>query len=264
MNILLTNDDGLAADGLQVAYKALVAQGHQVTACAPDRERSAHSQSVTIGQPLGAQATTMPDGAIGYAISGTPADCSRLGFTTLAPPPLDLVISGVNNDSNLGYDANYSGTVAAALEAAGQGLSALAVSVERSDHYDWATVAEIVVEAVQRFPGWEIPKGVMVNLNIPAIISDPRWVWTAINPTPAPDSYLKLQAYEKGCSQYTRLRQEENCPATDDSDLALFRAGRITLSPIVPVATYQPALKRLRNAHQDDNTSGTLRSQKSL
>ncbi|MDR2443789.1 MAG: 5'/3'-nucleotidase SurE [Deltaproteobacteria bacterium] len=263
MKILLTNDDGLSADGLQVAYRALTADGHKVTACAPDRERSAQSQSVTIGRPIEAKAMTMTDGSIGYAVSGTPADCSRLGFTTLVPEPVDLVISGINNDSNLGFDANYSGTVAAALEAAGQGIPALAVSLERSGEYNWDMATDILLEAVRLYPDWDIPKGVMVNLNIPAVISDPIWVWTLLNPTPAPDYYRKYPGNNNGSAQYARLRQEETCPASDDSDLAFFRAGRVTLSPIVPVATFLPALQRLKNAQQPTDNC-PHRTQKSL
>ncbi|MDR1608246.1 MAG: 5'/3'-nucleotidase SurE, partial [Deltaproteobacteria bacterium] len=159
MRVLLTNDDGIQSDGLLSAYQALRSAGHQVTVCAPDRERSAQSQAITLRAPLEVKPRTLPDGAIGYAITGTPADCSRLGFTMLVPEPVDLVISGINNDFNLGYDVNYSGTVAAALEAAGAGYLSIAASLERSSNYDWLGAGAILMDVVENLPQWSIPIG---------------------------------------------------------------------------------------------------------
>jgi 5'/3'-nucleotidase SurE len=241
VNILLTNDDGLAADGLVAAYTALVARGHRVTACAPDRERSGQSQAVTLRVPLEVTAKPMPDGAEGYAISGTPADCSRLGFAVLAPGPVDLVISGINNDCNLGYDANYSGTVAAALEAAGAGLPSLAVSLECSNPFHWEAAAGILVEAAERHAEWGIPPGVMVNINIPSEIADSAWAWTTLNQAPSPDDYLPA-----GPMSWIRRRLEGGLAVAKGSDIDLHRQGRVTLSPIAGVAHDGPTLARLQ------------------
>ena len=93
MHILLTNDDGLLAPGLLAAYAGLKGRGHQVTVCAPDCQRSASSQSVTLRKPSKVAPWAMPDGALGFAVYGTPADCTRLGFSVLAKEPVDLVIS---------------------------------------------------------------------------------------------------------------------------------------------------------------------------
>ncbi|MDR1112038.1 MAG: 5'/3'-nucleotidase SurE [Deltaproteobacteria bacterium] len=246
MHILLTNDDGLRADGLMAAYRALSGAGHRVTACAPDRERSAQSQSVSLYSGLSVQEVAMPDGATGYAVSGTPADCSRLGCTTLAEPPVDLVMSGINNDSNLGYDANYSGTVGAALEAAAMGLPALAVSLARSDGPDWPGAAALAVRAVALFPGWDIPGGVLVNLNIPSRITDPAWVWAPLNLI-AVSEYYRVEAGPDGARLFMRARLEDESPAQPGSDVDLFRQGRITLSPLGPVRTERQTLSRLQD-----------------
>jgi 5'-nucleotidase len=248
VRILLINDDGLEADGIRTAYAALTAAGHQVTACAPDRERSAQSQSVTLREPLKVVSVVMSDGAVGYAVSGTPADCSRLGFTALAQPPIDLVVSGINNDTNLGFDANYSGTVAAALEAAAAGYPALAASLERAASYDWDSAGRILAKVVEALPAWRLPPGVAINLNIPARIADPQWVWTTLNPVPPMDYYLKENRADGGCD-YRRLRIEESCPAEPDSDLALCRLGRITLCPLVSVSHHAELLQRLKAEH---------------
>jgi 5'-nucleotidase len=249
LNILLTNDDGLAAHGLGHAYRALTARGHKVAACAPNRERSGSSQSITLGRLLGAKPMTMPDGAVGWSVDGSPADCARLGFTLLAPWEVDLVVSGINDDLNLGYDANYSGTVAAALEAAGAGLPALAVSLERpgaghSGDGDWLEAAAILADAAELMPGWDIPAGVMVNLNIPCPIRDPEWVWTTLNPHASLDFYTEVSP-EAG-SGWLRRRDESMCQVDDGSDLAWNREGRVTLTPLVPTAHHARTLDRLR------------------
>jgi 5'-nucleotidase len=240
MNILLTNDDGIQAPGLLAAYRALTARGHRVTACAPEREMSYRSQSVTIGSPLSAREVPMPDSAAGYAVSGTPADCARLGFTVLAPKP-DLVLSGINSDTNLGYDANYSGTVAAALEAAGAGWPALAASLERSAGQKWDLAAEIVVRAAEAHASWAVGPGIIVSLNIPTEISDPRWVWAPVNPVPVPDSYRTDEA-----GRYVRVRREDECPALPGTDLDWCRRGRVTLTPLSAVTSDLSVLARLQ------------------
>ncbi|MDR1871634.1 MAG: 5'/3'-nucleotidase SurE [Deltaproteobacteria bacterium] len=252
MRVLLTNDDGFAAEGLISAYKALKAAGHKVTVCAPDRERSAQSQSVTLRVPIEVRERPLPDGDLGFAISGTPADCARLGFTTLAPKPVDLVVSGVNNDFNLGFDVNYSGTVAAALEAAGAGYKAIAASLERSDAYDWNLAGSILIKVINNLSAWAIPKGVALNLNIPSQPTDLELVWTKPDGRAAPDTYHQ-ELGPDGLGLYTRLRGDPLwfLDAEPDTDLALARSGRITLSPLISVRAHTPTLSRLLATSKD-------------
>ncbi|MDR1043957.1 MAG: 5'/3'-nucleotidase SurE [Candidatus Adiutrix sp.] len=252
MHILLTNDDGLMAPGLLAAYEALKARGHQVTACAPDSQRSASSQSVTLRRPIKAAPWAMPDGALGFAVYGTPADCARLGFSVLAREPVGLVVSGINDDSNLGFDINYSGTVAGALEAASAGYPALAASLERGAGYDWKRAVHILVAVVDSLSSWNLPQGVAVNLNIPDKLSTSRneWFWTRPHPSPAED-YYEGEPHPDGSVLYRRLRGPAKAvagadePGRPDSDVAHALAGHITLSPIMPHACHEPTLKRL-------------------
>jgi 5'/3'-nucleotidase SurE len=252
MRILLTNDDGIGAPGLLAAYRALTARGHKVVACAPGREMSFKSHSVTLAAPLRTRLVAMPGSAsglevLGLEVDGTPADCARLGFTVFFPGP-DLVVSGINSDTNLGYDANYSGTVAAALEAAGTGLPALAASLERSGDPDWASASGIVVRAAEAYASWGIPPGVAVNLNIPRVVRDPGWVWAPLNPVPVPDEYLPGPGGNPpGGAEYDRVHREDECPAAPGSDLALCRLGRVTLSPISAISSHEPTLARLKS-----------------
>ncbi|UQZ88797.1 5'/3'-nucleotidase SurE [Deltaproteobacteria bacterium Smac51] len=248
LHILLTNDDGLMAPGLLAAYAALKGRGHKVTACAPDCQRSAASQSVTLRSPIKVAPWEMPDKALGFAVYGTPADCARLGFTVLAKEPVDLVVSGINDDYNLGFDINYSGTVAAAIEAAAAGYPALAVSTQRADEIDWKTATHILVAVVDNLSSWSIPQGVAVNLNIPAELTTSRneWFWTRPHPAPA-DDYYESEPHPDGSVLYQRLRGAnlEQAPGDEDTDLIHAGQGHITLSPIMPHGFHTATLGRL-------------------
>lgn len=251
------------APGLLAAYTALKERGHQVTACAPDGQRSACSQSVTLREPIKVAPWGMPDGALGFAVYGTPADCARLGFSVLAKGPVDLVISGINDDLNLGFDINYSGTVAGAIEAAAAGYPALAVSVERTNVYDWKRAVHIVIAVVDNFSSWNIPQGVAVNLNIPDKLSTGRndWFWTRPHPAPA-DDYYEGEPHPDGSVLYQRLRgsalelisdSERDNPSTD---VAHARLGHITLSPIMPHGCHEGTVTRLEADNKPSAPAG--------
>lgn len=170
LRILLSNDDGIFAPGILALKKALDAEGHQVTVCAPDRPRSASSHAITLHKPLRAVETRLPDGSIGWAVSGTPADCALLGLDAIcAETGIDLVISGINHGPNLGWDVIYSGTVAAAMEAVILGFPAIAVSTtsyERDLHYD--TAARFIArELVPKVAEHGLPRNTLLNVNVP-------------------------------------------------------------------------------------------------
>src|SRR5205809_7386993 len=130
LDVLLTNDDGIEAEGLQTMRRALArVEGLRLAVIAPDGNRSAMARSITTRRPLWVKEVKFADGTVGYATDGTPVDCVRLarlglveGFTA------ELVVSGINHGANLGDDITYSGTVAAALEAIVLGLPGIAVS----------------------------------------------------------------------------------------------------------------------------------------
>lgn len=240
------------APGLLSAYAGLKERGHKVTVCAPDSQRSAASQSVTLRRPIKVAPWALPDGELGFAVYGTPADCTRLGFSVLAKAPVDLVVSGINDDLNLGYDINYSGTVAGAVEAAAAGYPALAASLERSAEFDWKRAVHILVAVVDNMSSWSIPRGVAVNLNIPDRLSTGRneWFWTRPHPTPSED-YYEGEPHPDGSVMYQRLRDRANELVTadeqenPDTDVAHSRNGHITLSPITPHGVHEAVLRRL-------------------
>src|SRR5690242_16118393 len=142
INVLLTNDDGIEADGLQAMRRALAGlDGVRLAVIAPDGNRSAMARSITTRRPLWVTEVPFADGTVGYATDGTPVDCVRLAHLGLVEGFVaDLVVSGINHGANLGDDITYSGTVAAAFEGIVLGLPAVAVSQQpRGAKLDWTS-----------------------------------------------------------------------------------------------------------------------------
>ncbi|MCP4104782.1 MAG: 5'/3'-nucleotidase SurE [Desulfobacteraceae bacterium] len=168
MNILLTNDDGIYAEGLW-ALNSHLAKRHSVTIVAPDREKSAVGHGITLHEPL-CVSGVYPEHR-GYAVNGTPADCIKLGILEIADSRPDMVISGINPGTNLGSSMNYSGTVAAAKEAALYGFPAIAVSVHvpPGSVPDYEYPACLAADIAQRVFERGLPFGTILNVNFPGI-----------------------------------------------------------------------------------------------
>ena len=129
MKVLLTNDDGIGATGLQTLRRALLeVPGIELATIAPNSNRSATARSITTREPLWVDEIEFEDGTIGYATDGTPVDCVRFAALGLIEFQPELIVSGINHGSNLGDDITYSGTVAAALEGIVLGVPGIAVS----------------------------------------------------------------------------------------------------------------------------------------
>src|SRR4051795_10145757 len=130
MKVLLTNDDGIQATGLNVMRRALLeVPGMELAVIAPDSNRSATARSITTHHPLWVEEVEFGDGTTGFATDGTPVDCVRFAALGLIEAPPELIVSGINHGANLGDDITYSGTVAAALEGIMLGVPAIAVSL---------------------------------------------------------------------------------------------------------------------------------------
>src|SRR5436190_2037458 len=129
MLVLLTNDDGIGAAGLQALRRALAQiEGIEARVIAPDSNRSATARSITTRSPIWVEEVEFDDGELGFATEGTPVDCVRFADLGLIGGRPGLIVSGINHGSNLGDDITYSGTVAAALEGIVLGIPAVAVS----------------------------------------------------------------------------------------------------------------------------------------
>jgi 5'-nucleotidase len=162
MKILLSNDDGYQAPGLQALADALSTVA-DIVVVAPDQDRSGASNSLTLVNPL--RARTMENGFI--RVDGTPTDCVHLAITGLLDEDPDLVVSGINAGPNMGDDVLYSGTVAAATEGRFLGLPAIALSMNshQPEHID--TGARVALELVQRLTRDPLTENVILNVNVP-------------------------------------------------------------------------------------------------
>ncbi len=168
MRILITNDDGIYAPGLSALYCALKSLG-EVTAIAPERPRSACGHAITLHKPLRIRPVEMPGGGVGYASNGTPADCVALGVSDHLGGVPNLVVSGINLGPNLGVDMTYSGTVAAAMEAAICGLPSFAISVASYERADFGPAAEFATYLARTISERGLGTRSFLNVNVPAV-----------------------------------------------------------------------------------------------
>lgn len=171
MRVLLTNDDGIYAKGIEALYLALITE-HEVTVVAPEAEQSAVGHAITWLSPLKVNQAQRNGAFFGYALNGTPADCVKIGVMELMHPPPDIVVSGINLGANVGVNVIYSGTVSAATEAAVLGIPAIAVSMDSFTPTDFSAATEFVLRLVREVEGRRLPRGVSLNVNVPNLPAD--------------------------------------------------------------------------------------------
>ena len=249
MHILITNDDGIQAEGLKALGAAVLEAGHRLTVCAPETQQSAASQRLTLDKPLMTREIPWA-GAKAWAVEGTPADCVRIGLRlaenrvgpAAQPMPeatgdapdtqVDFVLSGINNGWNAGTAVYYSGTFSAAREAAMAYRRAMAVSMDTGATEEMLTwLARTAVKLAERMEKASFPKTAVLNLNAPAL---PPEKLKEMRIAPLSDAFFKDE-YEKRESPRkvtyfwlgAGLQMEPHAPGTD---LDLLEKGHVTLS----------------------------------
>ena len=163
MTILVTNDDGVNSEGIKVLADAMSEIG-EVFVVAPDRQRSAVGLSITLEQPL--RVERLNDRK--FSVNGMPTDCVELAIHRLMEIPPDLIVSGINDGQNLGYDIYHSGTVGAAIVGTMFGIPSIAISIANSSHkiyYD--TAGKVATKVVRLVIEKSLPKGTLLNVNVP-------------------------------------------------------------------------------------------------
>jgi 5'-nucleotidase len=241
MRILLTNDDGIAAPGLQALRRRLVALGGlDVVTIAPDSNRSATARSITTRAPLAVEEITFEDGNVGFAVDGTPVDCVRFAELGLGGGRPDLIVAGINHGVNLGDDITYSGTVAAALEGIILGIPAIALSQQRSGgdmgygggSFDFAVAAEFSARLVDRLRGEAMPEATLVNVNFPG--GDPTGVEVTKLGKRIYDDEMRLldKTDDRGRKVYEIYGRAPGHEELEGTDLSAVAAGRIAVTPI--------------------------------
>ena len=234
MKILITNDDGIEAVGINELALALYKKGHELLIAAPEENMSCVSHSLTLRRPLHARRTELPalPGVRAYAIDGTPADCVRLSMGNLDFDP-DVIISGINDAPNLGSDAVYSGTVSAAIEGLMVDKPAIAAAKDTftTEHMDDAAAyfADVLPELMRFFDGGPG----MLSVNIPSTV---RAQYRGVKV-----SGLALQKYELRFDEriedgrtayYVRPGKLTVCREDDDTDEKAMRDGYVVITPL--------------------------------
>ena len=170
MHILVTNDDGVQAPGLLALAQEMRKLG-KVTVFAPDRNWSASGHVKTMERPLRVRETLLADGTAAFTSDGAPSDCVALPLLGLVEEDIDLVVSGINPNANIGHDVTYSGTVTAAMEAVIAGVMGIAVSLDSPEVHtgplDYSTAAIVARRVAEQVIADGLPKGVVLNVNVP-------------------------------------------------------------------------------------------------
>ncbi len=171
MRLLISNDDGVYAQGIRSLANTLADLGHDITVVCPDRERSATGHGLTLHQPIRAEEVSdiFHPAVKAWACSGTPSDCVKLALWSLMDQQPDMVLSGINHGANLGTDVLYSGTVSAAMEGVIEGIPSVAFSLTSYKSKQFETAANFAGQLIDQLHKNPLPRVMLVNVNIPAV-----------------------------------------------------------------------------------------------
>src|SRR5689334_3754045 len=233
MQILLTNDDGIYAPGLQALERELRLIGN-VNVVAPATEQSGVGHSITYLTPLIAKEVFDGERRRGWAVEGSPADSVKLGIFELCPHRPDLVVSGINSGLNAGINVLYSGTVAAAIEGAFFGITSIAVSLEWSDHADFDRAAVLARQVIEQVLAQKGPAPQLYNMNLPTAALRASDLQVRVVPMGVERSG---EQYEKridprGRSYFWALSSPTSATPGHETDVSALAQGAITLTPL--------------------------------
>ncbi|MBA7599027.1 5'/3'-nucleotidase SurE [subsurface metagenome] len=246
MKILVTNDDGIFAEGLWTLVKEL-RNIARVTVVAPDREQSAAGTSVTLWQPLRVRKVNpMVPEVETYAVEGTPSDSVMLALGNLVKGKVDLVISGINYGLNLGEDVYISGTVAAALQGYLHGFPSLAISTARGNsHLDIA--AKLAIILAQKITASSLPSNLFLNINLPnlPLAEIGRAQITKL----ASKSHINMveEGNDGKREYYWLVRQRQNKTTDKETDIWAIEQGNISITPLLANLFDEPSVSFLAN-----------------
>jgi len=244
MRVLLTNDDGITATGLNVMRRALLELSDvSLEVIAPDSNRSATGRAVTLHDPIWVEEVEFGDGTTGFATDGTPVDCVRFAALGLIEEPPELIVSGINHGANLGDDITYSGTVAAALEGIMLGLPAVAVSLSGRSR-DFEPLARFVARLVEELDDVPMPNGTLLNVNGPS--GEVKGACACRLGKRVYNDRMELtEEGERGRRRYRLYGDEPSYEHEPGTDFAAIAEGLIAVTPIHFDLTDQAGVEEL-------------------
>jgi 5'-nucleotidase len=267
MRVLITNDDGIHAGGLQALRGALAAlDGVEVSVIAPDSNRSATARSITTRTPIWVEEVAFDDGSVGYATDGTPVDCVRFADLGLVGERPDLIVSGINHGSNLGDDITYSGTVAAALEGIVLGIPAVAVSQQSAARemdfrlgrgFDFDVAARLTARLVRVLAAEPLPPETLLNINCPG--GEPAGVEvTGLGKRVYEDELKLVEEDGSGRRRYQIYGFEPTFEDEPGTDLSAIARRRVSVTPVHFDLTDRQVLDRLRETNLEATLAEAL------
>lgn len=234
MKILLVNDDGIDAKGMLTLIKRLHAE-HELLVCAPDGQRSGYSHSITYLKPVKVYKRKIEgfEDIRAYAVAGSPADCVKLATLALfKDEKIDMVISGINDSSNLGRDICYSGTCGAAMEAAASGIRGVAISCYteiKRPAFEYA--ADFIAEYIKKVDVYKLPVDTIININVPDTVDGKV---KGVRLTKQQGRYYdeRYDISASGDEMTCRLVYEDKLPLQEETDVKAIAEGYISITPL--------------------------------
>lgn len=245
--ILISNDDGIHANGLKALERIARTLSDDVWIVAPETEQSGASHSLTIARPLRIRRHAERH----FSVDGTPTDSVLLAVNQIlkdrAP---DLVLSGVNRGGNLGEDVTYSGTIAAAMEGTLLGIPSIAMSqmVSAESRTKWSTAERHAPDIIRRLAAIRLPKDVLINVNFPDLPADQiKGVQVTVQGKRKLGSVLVERHDPRGKPYYWIDSAREEDPTLQGTDLAAINAGIISVTPLYLDLTHRPTVQSLES-----------------
>lgn len=255
MRILITNDDGIFAPGLEALYQAVADLGH-VDVVAPDDSQSATGHAISVLKPMLVRHVHVNNVFHGWSVAGRPADCVKLAMLELLDQRPDFVLSGINAGANAGINVLYSGTIAGAMEAALFNVPSIAFSLQLSDEMDFHLAGRIARSMFERFVDSSPPNDTCLSINIPALDKGiPRGVRCCPQaPVSWDENYHKEQDPDGNTIYWLdgRLGDHADCPNTD---LAAIREDYVAVTPLRADLTARDRIENVTNWSWPDDFS---------
>lgn len=247
--ILLTNDDGIQAPGLQALFRSLHNLG-EICIVAPDTERSAVGHAITLTAPIRVDPFQFPDAGTGtaFACNGTPADCVKLAVKSLLPRKPDLVVSGINPGANTGLYVLYSGTVSAATEGMILGIPSVAVSLDTWENPDFKPAGDFARRIAEQVLKNGLPRGTLLNVNVPALpTSRIQGVQLTRHGRAVYNETFHKRSDPRGRTYYWMSGRKADINENPDCDSEALKAGFISVTPIHYNLTDEKHLPKFRS-----------------
>lgn len=250
LNILISNDDGIAAEGIHVLARRL-SGAHHVTVAAPMHQQSGTSHALTIGRAIEVREDENFDAechVAAWAIDGTPTDCAKLYLDAIAEEHPDVVLSGINHGSNLGTDVIYSGTVGAAFEGYFHGISSFALSLLDGSSLSFADAADYFVPFMEQVLA-AADQPFLLNINFPKELAgdEPRFVFCRQGGRDYVNAFERIEM-EEGRVHYKVAGEVSDTDKGIGTDIYAVEHGLIAVTPLDVDMTDYPLLRQLGDA----------------